>query len=1063
MFVQILTKQLEDSPINKAIFAVLNTTPMKFKLIAIFFFLQLATHAQSLFINEALTLNTFSVTDEDNDYNDWIEIYNNGTSAVQLQGMALSNDSLNLMKWTFPNQVLDAKSFLLVFASGKNRKMGHYLHTNFALNAAGAKIFLSDPSGNKLDKFYTPYLTPNVSYGRKNDASTGVGYFAIPTPGKTNNSSKYYALNLETPDFSASAGFYPDTVELVISHPLSGVSIHYTLDGSEPTLASPVYTSSLKLSTRANDPNGISLIPTNPGLNFPYYTFDTSKADSRGWLPPYGNVQKVNVVRAKAFAGNAIPSETKTRTYIIDSLLNERYKFPVLSISTDKENLFSEDSGIYVYGKPRPNDPLFDGDYSYSGPEWTIPLYLEFFNEDGSLGFSRYSNGELNGNGGRHAPQKSFRFYKTGQNEVANFNYKFFDEKEISVFEKILLRNGGHRPDCFPRDNMADKICDGLNMEVPNYKMVVVFINGEYWGLQCIKERFDNAYFQHNFNIKNEDFTMLQLKGELTEGVEGDEQHYLNLIDFVSNNDLSITENYNYVNTQMDIENYITFQVSEMYIGNGDWPNNNTRFWRKKTADYEPGAAYGLDGRWRWVFYDLDGGFGGSCPNVTPTFNSIKRATNDEPLYVNYTILLRALLKNNGFKNDLLSRYADLLNSNYSSKVVSKKITAEKNLLATDILEHVNRWRYPSLATTLVARNTEVPGLTQWDNIFNNLLGFASERPVNDRRRLMEYFGLQDTLKITLDVNDKAQGEIKINTIQVNYKLPGVKTSVYPWSGTYFKGVPVNLTAIPKPGYKFLYWAGSNTSSNAKITASPLGNASYTAVFGPDPSFTYVNSILINEINATNKNIIKDPYNENDDWIELYNPSDNAVDVEGYFLSDDISNLTKYKFPKGTPETIIPPKGFLLIWADHQEGQGKLHTPFKLRASGERIELTAPDSVTIIDSLSFGNIEADNSYGRYPNGAKNLVIFSQPTPSGSNALDKIFEPKIVLHNFVLYPNPVTNTMVQFTRIADVKIYNAQGQIVKEAIAVKQLDVSDLTHGIYYLRTLEGQTAKLVKL
>lgn len=1036
---------------------------MKFKILLLFIFIHSFTFAQSLFINEVLTNNTENLADEDKDYNDWIEIYNAGTDPVQLQGMGLSNDSLQKMKWTFPNYFLLPKAHIIIFASGKNRKLGHYLHTNFSLNSASSKIYLSDPSGIKIDNFYVPALTSNISYGRKNDGSFGVGYFATPTPGKTNNTSKYYALNLDKPDFSVPAGFYPDTVELVMAHPISGVTIHYTLDGSEPTLNSPVYSTPLKLTNRAADANGISTIPTNPGLNFPYFTFDTSKADSRGWLPPYGNVQKVNVVRAKAFAGNAIPSETKTRTYIVDSLLNQRYQFPVLSLVTDAENLFSPDSGIYVYGNPRPNDPDFDGDYSYSGPEWTIPLFMEYFNEDGSLGFARYTSGAMNGNGGRHAPQKSFRLYKTGLDGVSNFEYKFFDDKEISVFEKLLLRNGGHRPDCFPRDNLADKICDGLNMEVPNYKMVVVFINGEYWGLQCIKERFDHDYFQHNFNIKNEDFCMLELKGSVTEGFPGDDQPYLNLLDFVSNNDLTQQANYDYVKTQMDIENYITFQVSEMFIANGDWPNNNTRFWRKKTADYEPEAAYGLDGRWRWVLYDLDGGFGGSCPNVTPSFNSIKRATNTEPLYVNYTILLRNLLTNTSFKNDLVNRYADLLNSSYSSKVVAKKITEEKNLLATDILEHVKRWRYPSTSTTLVARNQEIPSLAEWDNIFNNLLGFASNRPVNDRRRLMDYFALTDTFKVTLDVNDMAAGEIKVNTIQINYKLPGVKTSIYPWTGTYFKNIPVTLTAVPKPGYKFLNWTGMSNSTNPKITVNLLGASNYTAVFGPDASFTYVKSLLINEVNATNKNIIKDPYNENDDWIEIYNPTDNQVDVEGYFLTDDISNLTKYKFPKNTTETIIPPKGFLLVWADHQEGQGKLHTPFKLRASGERIEFTAPDSTTIIDSLSFGNITPDYSYGRYPNGSDNFVVFTQPTPKASNRADKFFEPKIVIQNFAVYPNPVTNNTVFFTKMVDVKIYSVTGQIVQENFEVKQIDVSSLSRGIYYLRTPDGQTAKLVKL
>jgi hypothetical protein len=316
---------------------------------------------------------------------------------------------------------------------------------------------------------------------------------------------------------------------------------------------------------------------------------------------------------------------------------------------------------------------------------------------------------------------------------------------------------------------------------------------------------------------------------------------------------------------------------------------------------------------------------------------------------------------------------------------------------------------------------------------------------------------------VTLNVNDKTYGEIKINSIQVNSKLEGITSNIYPWIGTYFKGNPITLKAIPKPGYKFLNWSGGSNSTKNEITVSLFNNSTFTAIFAVDPNFTYVKSIVINEVNATNKNVVKDPYNENDDWIELYNPSEYPVDLEGYHLTDDISNLTKYVFPSGTKETIIPPKGFLLVWADHQEWQGALHTPFKLRASGERIELSAPDGLTIIDSLSFANDGSDISYGRLPNGSPNFVRFNQPTPDASNKIATEFDVPIVINNFAIYPNPVTNTTVYFSKLTDILVYNTQGQIVLQGTAVKQLDVSGLQQGIYFLRNPEGQTAKLIKL
>jgi hypothetical protein len=556
---------------------------------------------------------------------------------------------------------------------------------------------------------------------------------------------------------------------------------------------------------------------------------------------------------------------------------------------------------------------------------------------------------------------------------------------------------------------------------------------------------------------------MLQNNSELTEGIPGDELHYQKLIDFVSNNDLSQKENYDYVNTLIDIDNFITFQASEMYIGNGDWPNNNTRYWRKKTKQYDPEAAYGCDGRWRWVFYDLDGAFGGSCPNFTPGFNSIKRATNTEPLYFKYTQLLRSLLNNDNFKNNLLNRYSDLLNSNFLPKVVSSYVTEEKNLLENEMLEHVRRWRYPSVSTTLINRNLEIPSLIEWKNIVDGMQNFASVRPINDRRRLMEYFFITDTFKVNLDVSNLAAGEIAVNSITINNKLAGTNPIAYPWKGTYFKNVPITLTAIPKPGYKFLHWTGGSNSNLNKIKANLLGDESFTAIFEPDTNFNYFKSVFINEINSTNKNIIKDPYDENDDWIEIFNPSEYPIDLQGYYLSDDPSSLKKYKFPTGSKETIIAAKGFLLLWADNQKEQGVLHTPFKLNALGEQIILTAPDGNTLIDSISFGALGPDISFGRYPNGSENKRFFTQPTPQASNRLENIFNPQILIYNFNVYPNPASGNFVNFNKITDATVFNANGQLILQVKAVDRIDISNFPGGIYYLRTPEGQTAKLVKI
>ena len=142
--------------------------------------------------------------------------------------------------------------------------------------------------------------------------------------------------------------------------------------------------------------------------------------------------------------------------------------------------------------------------------------------------------------------------------------------------------------------------------------------------------------------------------------------------------------------------------------------------------------------------------------------------------------------------------------------------------------------------------------------------------------------------------------------------------------------------------------------------------------------------VVINEFMASNTRTIRNCAELYDDWIELYNTSGTAVDLSGFFLSDNLGNPTKWAFPEGT---FIGPRGYLLVWADDQPcADTDLHAPFKLDASGEQIGLFAPDG-RLIDGLTFPNQIADWTYGRWPDGAGSTFYFmDQPTPRASNFL-----------------------------------------------------------------------------
>lgn len=298
---------------------------------------------------------------------------------------------------------------------------------------------------------------------------------------------------------------------------------------------------------------------------------------------------------------------------------------------------------------------------------------------------------------------------------------------------------------------------------------------------------------------------------------------------------------------------------------------------------------------------------------IYPSHNSLTRAKN--PAYNKYTRPLISLLTNGQFKIDFVNRYADLLNSNFLSKQLVNSINKTNTSYIPEIQQHVERWRYPSSATTLLARSTEVPSTTKWNTIISDLLNFASQRAVKTRKQFMTYFALNDTVKVTLNVNDTVMGKVKINSLCIDKNLIRINSLVYPWTGVYFNGNPITVEAIPYPGYKFSHWNLVTDTIN-HIVKNVTSDTLITAFFIVDTSFKANQYLYINEVLASNTNNIKDDYFENDDWIEIFNPNNFEVDISGFYLSNESINKTKFKIRSSNQQTIIPAKGFKLVWLD---------------------------------------------------------------------------------------------------------------------------------------------------
>lgn len=234
-------------------------------------------------------------------------------------------------------------------------------------------------------------------------------------------------------------------------------------------------------------------------------------------------------------------------------------------------------------------------------------------------------------------------------------------------------------------------------------------------------------------------------------------------------------------------------------------------------------------------------------------------------------------------------------------------------------------------------------------------------------------------------------------------------------------------------------------------------------------SLSFSQALKINEIMATNTTYLSD-LNSYGDWVEIYNPTNQEVDIAGYYVTDDYTVPTKYQIPTGNPSSIIAPGGYKLIWAD--DSTQNLHANFKISGTnGERFALVASDGVTFIDSISFGPQTTDVSYGRTTDGSDTWTFFSTATPNASNAPTGISLLEISNSNNFAYPNPIkSNLFIKGNNWDALRISDITGKIVLEVKSTlsntNHVDVSFLTVGIYYITMMEKgkiSSQKLIKM
>ena len=572
------------------------------------------------------------------EFEDWVELYNATASPINLAGWTLSDKASNPTKWTFPGGTVPANGYLIVFASGRDQIIGGEVHAGFKLTQTKPEeIVLSNPAGNIIDQLTMDPAQKDHARARVTDGSPTWGLDVTPTPGASNTSVMTGYATM--PIFDQQAGFYTGSVTLNLSTPDPNVTIHYTTDGSEPTLASPTYATPLTYSA-------------------------------------------ITVVRARAFSSdpNIAPSFIETNTYFF----GVSHNMAVLSISGDdildllNGTQFDPEGVVEFFDE---NQQFIDeavGNFNKHGNDsWAYDQRgLDFITRD-QFGYTHSIEHQIYRDKNRDEFQRLM--LKAGSSD----NYPF-----ATTFNGLP---GTHIRDPFIQS--LSQVAD-LRMDERTYEPCIMYVNGQYWGLYELREKVDDPDFtDHYYDQDKNNIDIMKYWGGLNVDW-GTDADWNDLYNFILNNPMSVQANYDSAKQRLNMGSLIDYVIFNTYIVNTDWLNWNSMWWRGKDPD-------GDKKKWRYALWDQDNTFnlgqdftgwgntGSDADPCNPQNNPNLLNLGPE---VGHMDILNALFESPEFEADYINRYADLLNGYLSCDFVLGHLDSILAIVTPEMPAQIARW-----------------------------------------------------------------------------------------------------------------------------------------------------------------------------------------------------------------------------------------------------------------------------------------------------------------------------------------------------------------------------------
>ncbi|RZJ71783.1 CotH kinase family protein [Flavobacterium sp.] len=990
------------------------------------------TYGAIEFGNGPLVINEYSAANRNfndgfNRNEDWVELYNSSpTSYFNLAGYYLSNNVNNPTKWQIQDGIIPPNSRVLIFCSNRGISSGTVLHASFDLTQTDPdEIVLSDPSGTILESIVMTATQTNHSYGRTTDGAATWSVFSIPTPGQSNTNG--FANYSTKPTISVPAGKYASSISVTLATTGQNEQIRYTLNGATPTATSALYAGPITIS-------------------------------------------QSSVLRARTFSTSPaiLPGFIETNTYLI----NETSTLPTVSVSGDA-NLLTLLNGTQI-------EPTG---------------YFEYFESDGTFVDETMGDFDKHGNDSWAYNQRGIDFIaRDDHGYKRRLEHQFFNTSDRTNYRRLILKAAGS--DNFPfqsggahmRDVFVQKISEtaGLDLDERRSSFVSLFVNGQYWGVYDLREKVDDNqytdyYYGQDYIFRDSDQYIQYIKTWGATNPEFGNQPAIaawdNLMTFVQSNDMAVEANYDYVDSQLNINSLIDYFVLNSYMVNKDWLNWNTSWWRGLNPS---GGAL----KWRYSLWDCDGVLGHyinytGIPDITADADPCNAEALD--VGVGHAQTIEKLITESPIvRQRYITRYADLLNTHLSCEQVTQVFDSIVSVLTPEMPKQIQRWGGNMATWQANVQEARTFLLARCSQTINT--------------GMVECYNVTGPFETVFEVQPANSGTIKMNSEWL---------AQYPYTANIFGNIETLLKAQANTGYEFSHWTvdGTTISPNDTSIDIVLEISQATSVTAHFVEQTNAEQALYywhfnNLVTPVDVTTIPADYNQVSGANPMMTytgsgPRDIDANNTGSILNTHFDELSgkcaRVRNPSQgrTIQFDLPTTGFEQIkfaYAIQRTNEGQLMNHISYSLDGTTFLQTGLTQSTFNIGTDFSLVNLDLSAINAANNNANFKIriaFEGNTTgdNGNNRFDNVTlkgtqqlsVPQADAAVFSLYPNPFTDKVhvVGNQPINEMYVYDVLGKNIWKKTNVgtnnQTIELGELSAGIYFLKVKFEKGSKTFKL